>query len=409
VNLPLHIARRYLFSKKKHNAINIVSLISVLGVATAVAALVCVLSVYNGFQDLLSKMYSNFDPPLKIRVVEGKTFFTNTKAFQAIRKDPEVSVFCEVLEDNALVQYKEAQTSATIKGVSSNFNKLTDIDKLLYSGKFILRDTNFSYATIGVGLAGILGTGGSFIDPITINAPKRIGNINLANPAASFTTTQILLSGVFGINQPDYDNSLVLVPIDFARKLFEYTDEVTSVEIRLKEGARPEKVRSRFSKLLGDQFSVQTILEQKADFYRINRIEKWMTFLILSFILIIALFNVIGSLSMLILEKKEDSVTLRQLGANQKTVRRIFLLEGWLIAISGAVLGILIGVFLCFLQQQFGLLKLGGGGNYIIDAYPVKLLFKDVLLIFTTVLIVSIPTAWWPVQAYIRKKEEIKN
>jgi lipoprotein-releasing system permease protein len=409
VNLPLHIARRYLFSKKKHNAINIVSLISVLGVATAVAALVCVLSVYNGFQDLLGKMYSSFDPPIKIRVVEGKTFRTNTAAFQAIRQDPSVSVFCETLEENALVQYKESQTSATIKGVSDNFNKLTDIDKLLYSGKFILHDNNFNYATIGVGLSGILGTGGSFIDPITINAPKRMGNINLANPAASFTTSQILLSGAFGINQPDYDNSMVLVPIAFAREIFEYTDEVTAIEIKLKDGINPEKARAKFAKLLGNGFSVQTIMEQKADFYRINRIEKWMTFLILSFILMISLFNVIGSLSMLILEKQEDSITLRQLGADQKTVRRIFLLEGWLIALSGAVLGIALGVLLCFLQQQFGLLKLGGGGNYIVDAYPVKLFLKDVVLVFCTVLIVSIPSTWWPVQSYIRKKEEIKN
>jgi len=403
VNLPLHIARRYLFSRKTHNAINIVSLVSVLGVAIAVAAMVCVLSVYNGFQKLLGDMYSSFDPQIKIKVVEGKTFVTSSADFNAIRKDPAVAVFCESLEENALVQYKNAQTSATIKGVSDNFGKLTKIEKLMAAGTFTLRDANFNYAVVGVGLAGILGTGGSFIDPITINAPKRIGTINLANPAASFTTADILISGTFGINQPDYDNSLMLVPIAFARDLFEYTDEVTSVEIRLKDGVDPEPAIHRFSKLLGKDFTVQGIAEQKADFYRINRIEKWMTYLILSFILLIALFNVIGSLSMLILEKEKDATTLSQLGANQQTVRRIFQLEGWLISMSGALLGILLGSVLCLLQSHYGLLKLGGGGNFIVDAYPVRLLVKDILLVMATVMVISIPSTWWPVQAYVRK------
>lgn len=407
MNLPLHIARRYLFSRKSHNAINIVSLVSVLGVAIAVAALVCVLSVYNGFQKLLGDMYSSFDPQIKIKAVEGKTFVPNTADFDAIRKDPSVAVFCESLEENALVQYKNAQTSATIKGVSDNFGELTRIEKLMFAGHFSLRDANFNYATIGVGLAGILGTGSSFIDPITINAPKRIGSINLANPAASFTTADILISGSFGINQPDYDNSLMLVPIAFARELFEYTDEVTAVEIRLKDGVAPDKSIAKFSKMLGKKFSVQGIAEQKADFYRINRIEKWMTYLILSFILLIALFNVIGSLSMLILEKKKDATTLSQLGASNRMVRRIFMLEGWLIALFGAFLGIVLGSALCLLQQHYGLLKLGGGGNFIVDAYPVRLMLKDILLVLATVALISIPSTWWPVQAYVRKSERV--
>jgi lipoprotein-releasing system permease protein len=405
VNLPLHIARRYLFSRKTHNAINIVSLVSVLGVATAVAALVTVLSVYNGFQKLLGDMYSHFDPQIKIKVVEGKTFQTNSTAFQAIRKDPKVAVFCETLEENALIQYKNAQTSATIKGVSDNFSQLTQMDKLMFVGHFTLRDNNFNYAVIGAGLAGILGTGSSFIDPITINAPRRVGTINLANPAASFITSDILISGSFGINQPDYDNHLVLVPLAFARELFEYTNEVTAVEIRLKQDIDPVRMQKKFSKILGSKYSVQGLSEQKADFYRINRIEKWMTYLILSFILLIALFNVIGSLSMLILEKKEDATTLNQLGASQQMVRRIFILEGWLIAISGAILGIALGAGLCLLQQHYGILKLGGGGNFIVDAYPVRLMVKDLLLVLATVMVISIPSTWWPVQAYIRKTE----
>jgi lipoprotein-releasing system permease protein len=406
VNLPLNIARRYLFSKKTHNAINIISMVSVFGVAVAVAALVCTMSVYNGFQKLLGSMYSNFDPQLKIKVVEGKTFNPNTKAFESVRNNKSVDVFCETLEENALVQYKNSQTSATIKGVSKNFNKLTSIDKIMYSGQFTLNEYDINFATIGVGLAGTLGTGNSFIDPITINTPKRLGKVNLANPAASFKSAQILLSGTFGINQPDYDNNLILVPIAFARDLFEYTNEVTAIEIKLKDGVDPITAQKTFEKMLGSAYSVQTIMEQKADFYRINRIEKWMTYLILSFILLIALFNVVGSLSMLILEKKKDSITLSELGANQKTIRKIFLYEGRMIAFSGAILGIIIGSAFCLLQQRFGLLKLGGGGNYIVDAYPVSLMLKDVILIFITVLVVSIPSTWWPVQAYFKKRKE---
>lgn len=406
MNLPIHIAKRYLFSKKTHNAINVISMVSVFGVAVAVAALICTMSVYNGFQKLLGGMYSNFDPQLKIKAVEGKTFKPDTKAFESIRKNKDVAVFCETLEENALVQYKNAQTSATIKGVSGNFDQLTQIKKLLYSGQFLLKDNDFNYASIGVGLAGILGTGSSFVDPITINAPKRLSDINLANPATSFKTAQILLTSTFGINQPDYDNNLVIVPIAFARDLFEYTDEVTAVEIKLKVNANTASTKKAFEKLLGNTYTVQDIMEQKADFYRINRIEKWMTYLILSFILLIALFNVIGSLSMLILEKKEDAQTLSELGADRKTIRKIFLYEGRMIAFSGAILGLLIGSVLCLLQQHFGLLKLGGGGNYIVDAYPVNLALKDVLLVLVTVLVVSIPSTWWPVNAYFKKEDK---
>jgi lipoprotein-releasing system permease protein len=406
VNLPLHIATRYLFSKKKHNAINVVSLVSVLGVATAVAALVCVLSVYNGFQQLLGSLYSRIDPQIKIKVVEGKTFTLDQRAFQDLRKDPSVAVFCEVLEENALLQYKNAQTSVTIKGVSENYNKLTQIDDLMVSGTFTLTDQNFRYAAIGAGLSSILGTGGSYVEPITINAPRRIGSINMANPASSFTTLDVLICGSFEVNQGEYDNRLALVPLSLARELFDYTNEVSSIEIKLKEGADAQRCKKSFSKMLGPNYQVLTLDEQKADVYRINRIEKWMTFLILSFILLIALFNVIGSLSMLILEKMDDAKTLHRLGASQKKLRRIFIIEGWLIALIGALLGLFIGSILCLLQQRFGLLKLGGGGNFIVDAYPVRLMIKDLALIFATVFAVSIPTTWWPVQAYLRKSDK---
>jgi len=380
-------------------------MVSVFGVTVAVAALVCTLSVYNGFQDLLGGLYSSFDPQIKIKPVEGKTFKTTSEAFKAIRQHKDVAVYSETLEENALLIYKDAQTSAVIKGVEDNFNQLTNIDSLMYAGQFKLNEYDFQYATLGIGLASVLGTGNSFIDPITIHVPRRTGTISLINPASSFKTVRILVCGTFGINQPEYDNNYVIVPMSFARELFEYPDGVTAVEIKLKEGTNAGKVINQFRQSLGEKFTVQGIMEQKADFYRINRIEKWMTYLILSFILLIALFNVIGSLSMLILEKKKDSITLNELGANNTMIRRIFLTEGWMIAFSGAILGILIGSLACLLQQHFGLLKLGGGGNYIVEAYPVQLQLWDVVLVLVTTLIVSLPATYWPVHVYFNKKK----
>lgn len=406
MNLPYFIAKRYLLSKKTHNAINLVSLVSVFGVMVAVAALIVTLSVYNGFQDLLKNLYGDFDPQVKIKAVEGKTFVPNTEAFQAIKADEDVAVYCETLEDNALIIYKDAQTSAVIKGVEESFSRLTHIDSLMYAGTFKLKEYDFIYATLGVGLASVLGTGSSFIDPVTIYVPRRTGTINLANPAASFTSYPILLCGTFGINQPEYDDNYAIVPLSIARDLFEYTNEVTAIELKLKDGANFQKTINRFKKTLGPAFTVQSLMEQKAELYRVNRIEKWMTYLMLSFILLIALFNVVGSLSMLILEKRKDAVTLNELGADTSFIRKTFMLEGRLISLTGAVLGVLIGAGVCYVQQHFGLLKLGGGGNYIVEAYPVQLELLDVLIVLITTILISIPATWWPVHLYFNRKSD---
>lgn len=409
MKLSFFIAGRYLISKKTHNAINLVSMVSVLGVAVSVAAMIVTLSVYNGFQDLLGGLYSQFDPEIKIKVNKGKTFTTDAAAFEAIRQDKAVDVYTETLEENALLTYKDAQTSAVIKGVEANFAKLTNIDSLMYAGQFKLTEYDFDYATLGVGIASVLGTGQSFIDPITIHVPRRTASINLANPAGSYKTYQMLVCGTFGLNQPEYDDNYVIVPLSFARELFEYEKAVTAVEIKLKAGADTEKAISRFTTHLGNAYSVQGLMEQKADFYRINRVEKWMTYLILTFILLIALFNVIGSLSMLILEKRADASTLSKLGADRTLIRRIFLMEGHLIILTGTILGILLGSLGCWLQQTLGLLKLGGGGHYIVDAYPVVLQPTDVLLVLVTTLLISIPATWWPVQLYFNRNSKGVN
>lgn len=409
MNLSFFIAKRYLISKKSHNAIHTISLISVLGVAIAVSALVCTLSVYNGFQQLLGSLYSSFDPQIKIVSSVGKSFRTDTESFQRVRSHPDVAVFSESIEENALIQYKQAQTNAKIKGVDSQFAQLTQIDQLMQKGRFRLHEDDFEYATLGVGLASLLGTGTSFIDPITILVPRRTTRINLANPTASFKQTQILIGGTFGLNQPEYDNQYILLPLSFAKELFEYDNEVTSVEIKLRSKANPSASIKSIKRTLGSDYQVLSLMEQKADFYRINRIEKWMTFLILSFILLIALFNVVGSLSMLILEKKKDATILHQLGMPLKNIRQTFITEGRLIAASGAVLGLVFGVGLCLLQQSFGFLRLGGGGNYIVEAYPIVVKWIDLFLILITVVLISLPTTWWPVQLYFKQHENKKD
>ena len=333
MNLPFYIARRYLFSKKKHSAINIISGISVCGVALATLALVCTLSVFNGFQDMVAGLFTAFDPELKIMVREGKVFEPNGVAFQEVRSLPEIDVWTETLEDNAMVQYKDRQAMAVIKGVEDNFEQLTSIDSLLYgTGDFILHDSIVDYGVLGVELISELGTGLQFVDPLQVYAPKRNVRVNMANPSV---------------------------------------------------------VLSRY--------------EQQADVFRIMEIEKFISYLFLTFILAIACFNVIGSLSMLILDKREDVETLRNLGADDRLIARIFLFEGRLISLFGALSGIILGLLLCYIQQRFGIISLGGGsGGFIVDAYPVSVHVTDVILVFVTVITVGFLSVWYPVHYLTR-------
>ncbi|ADV42916.1 FtsX-like permease family protein [Bacteroides helcogenes] len=399
MNLPFYIARRYLFSKKKHNAINIISGISVCGVALATLALVCTLSVFNGFQDMVAGFFTAFDPELKITVREGKVFEPNSAAFRQVRSFSEIAVWTETLEENAMVQYKDRQTMAVVKGVDDNFEQLTSIDSLLYgTGKFILHDADVDYGILGVELISELGTGIQFVDPLQVYAPKRNVRVNMANPSASFNRDYLFSPGaVFVVNQQKYDARYILTSIGFARRLFDYDTEVSAVELKLKPGADITSVRNRITRILGDGFLVQNRYEQQADVFRIMEIEKFISYLFLTFILAISCFNVIGSLSMLILDKREDVDTLRNLGADDKLIARIFLFEGRLISICGALAGIFFGLLLCFLQQRFGIISLGGSGSFVVDSYPVSVHFTDVLLIFITVIAVGFLSVWYPV------------
>lgn len=406
MNLPFYIARRYLFSKKKHNAINIISGISVCGVALATLALVCTLSVFNGFQDMVAGFFTAFDPELKITIREGKVFEPQGAAFQEVRSLPEIGVWTETLEENAMVQYKDRQAMAIIKGVEDNFEELTSVDSLLYgAGEFILHDSIVDYGVLGVELISELGTGLQFVDPLQVYAPKRNVRVNMANPSASFNRDYLFSPGVvFVVNQQKYDARYILTSLSFARNLFNYDTEVSAVELKLKPGTDVTAVQRKIARILGDEFVVLDRYEQQADVFRIMEIEKFISYLFLTFILAIACFNVIGSLSMLILDKREDVETLRNLGADDRLIARIFLFEGRLISLFGALSGIVLGLLLCYIQQRFGIISLGGGnGSFIVDAYPVSVHVTDVVLIFITVITVGFLSVWYPVHYLTRR------
>ena len=400
MNFPFYIARRYLFSEKSHNAINVISTISVCGVALATLALVCTLSVFNGFQDLVETFFTAFDPQLKITTTHGKVFDGQDSRVLQLKKLPEVEVYSESLEDNVMVQYQGRQAMAVIKGVEDNFDQLTPIDSILFGrGDLLLHDEVVDYAIPGIQLLSTLGSGIRFLDPLEIYAPRRGAKVNMANPSTGFVTGNLFSSGlVFAVNQEKYDASYILTSMDFARKLFQYTTEVSAVNLKLKDGASIDAVKKRIQLLLGDDFRVQDRYEQQADTFRIMEIEKLISYLFLTFILMIACFNVIGSLSMLIIDKRDDVVTLRNLGASDKQIVHIFLFEGRMISLFGALAGVILGLLLCWLQQEYGLISLGDSGSFVVDAYPVSVHASDVIIVFVTVLLVGFLSVWYPVR-----------
>ncbi|MFQ9316044.1 FtsX-like permease family protein [uncultured Dysgonomonas sp.] len=399
MNLALHIARRYLFAKKSHNAINIISMISVCGITVATMALVCALSVFNGFTDVVANTFSAFDPELQITPAKGKVFDPTSKKIEEIKALPEIEFTSESLEDNALIKFADRQEPIILKGVSPNFINLANVNNLIIDGKFSLREGDIENGVIGAGMAMFLGVRAGFLDPVELYAPKRNERINLANPATAFTQSEVFVSGVFALNQQKYDDQMFIVSIDLARELFHYDKEISSLDIKVKNGYNVDKVHNKIKSIIGkDELLVKNRFEQQADLYRMVNVEKWVTFLILCIILIIAVFNVIGSLTMLIIEKDEDVRILKSLGANNTLITRIFLFEGWLITFVGAVVGVTLGLTLCLLQQYFGLLKLGNTpGAFVIDAYPVSVQALDIVLIFVTVSIIGFLAVIYPV------------
>ena len=406
MNFPFYIARRYLFSKKSTNAINVISMISMAGVVVATMALIIVLSVFNGFHDLVATFFTQFDPQLKVVPVEGKDAPSDDPVLMEIRQLPEVDVATESVEEMALAIYEGHQAMVTVKGVDDNFTELTHINEIVYGdGEFQLHAADLEYGTLGIRLAQELGTGARFGNYLHVYAPRREGQLDLSNPQDGFVVDSLISPGVvFATRQGKYDKNYILAPIGFARRLFEQQGMLTSLELRLKAGSDLEAVKKRMRSIANGKYKVLDRFEQQADTFKIMQIEKFIAYIFLTFILIVACFNIIGSLSMLIIDKREDVVTLRNLGANDRQISSIFLFEGRLIVAIGAIVGVALGLLLCWLQQRFGLVGMGGSsGMFVVNAYPVSVHYQDVLLVFFTVLVVGSVAVWYPVQHFSRR------
>jgi lipoprotein-releasing system permease protein len=397
VNISFYIARRYLLGKKSQNAINIISGISILGITTGTMALVIVLSVFNGFDLVVKSLFNSFDPELKISATEGKTFSPDPSLSQSILELPGVEAISEVLEETVLLLYGDRQHIASIKGVDEAYKDVTGLDTMVVDGSMLLQDRNREYAVVGQGVAYKLGVGLSFIDPLWVYTIDRKAKINMSNPEESIRRDFLYPSGIFVIEN-DIDSRYIFTDIDFVRELLSYNKEVSFLELRLNPDYPPDQVQIEIEALLGDAYEVKNREQQNELFYKVMRSEKWAIFLILTFILIIASFNVIGSLSMLIIDKKKDILTLRNMGASNSLIKKIFLVEGWLITAIGSISGLLLGTTISWIQQRFGVIKLSGSGSFIIDAYPVHIEVVDILLIWITVLLIGFLAARYPVR-----------
>ena len=403
MNFPFYIAKRYLFSKKSTHAINLISAISVLGVAVATMALVVTLSVFNGFHDLVATFFTSFDPQIKVVPTKGKTAPADDPVLQKIAQLPQIEVAMESVEDQALAVYGDRQTMVTVKGIDDSFSRLTHFSEILYPDtgrEVMLHAGNLEYGIPGIRLAQLLGVGVNWPGYLHVYAPQREGQLDMANPEAAFTEDSLLSMGeVFIVNQNKYDRGYLVTSIAFARNIFGQQGMLSSLELRLKEGSDFDGTKKQIKEIAGEKYKVLDRYEQQADTYKIMNIEKFIAYVFLSFILMVACFNIIGSLSMLIIDKKEDVATLRNLGASNKQISSIFMFEGRMIAIAGAVLGIVLGLLLCWAQIHFGLVKLGNtSGAFIIDAYPVSVHFWDIVLVFFTVLAVGWMAVWYPVR-----------
>lgn len=406
MNFPFYIARRYLFSKKSTHAINIISTISAVGVAVATMALVVTLSVFNGFHDLVASFFTTFDPQLKVVPVSGKTVAADDPTLKTICSLKQVEVATEIVEDMALATYNGRQAMVKIKGVEDNFDSLTHIREILEGdGEYCLHAADMNYGIVGIRLAERFGMGYTFQNELKIYAPKREGQLNLANPQDGFVEGNLYSPGVlFCVKQGKYDKNYILTSIAFARNLFAQQGMVSAVELRLKPGSDFDGVKAEMNKIGEGKFRVLDRYEQQEDTFKIMKIEKLIAYIFLTFILVVACFNLIGSISMLIIDKRNDVVTLRNLGANDSQIVRIFLFEGRMISTLGALAGIAVGLLLCWMQQQWGLVGLGrSSGSFIIDSYPVSVHPEDVIVIFITVLAVGYAAVWYPVRYFSRR------
>jgi ABC-type lipoprotein release transport system permease subunit len=394
MSLPLKIAWRYLVAKKGHQAVNIISIVAVCGVVVATAALICVLSVFNGFRGLIMGRLAMLDPQIAITATVGKTVDDADSIISAVEDLPGVERAVPVIEDQALAIYAQLQMPVRLKGVPDDYNTMNDMDSVIVDGEWKLRDQVSRYAVAGAGPAIRLMVRPDFLGMVRLYAPQRQGRVNIANPMGAFRQDSLFVSGIFQLQQNSYDADLIYVPLEMARGLFDYDTQATQIEVKLSPGASESQVMKAIGQALGSGYQVKNRLMQQREAYRLVNIEKWMAFLLLAFILIIATFNVISTLSLLIIEKDSSIATLRALGANDSQISRIFVLQGWLITLVGAITGVIAGLILCLCQQQFGWLRLSGDpANMIISAYPVQVQGTDVLITLALVAAVGLLTS----------------
>lgn len=400
MNLSFFIAKRYLLSKKSHNAINIISGISVLGITIGTMALVVVLSAFNGLSDLVKSLYNSFNADIQITRAEGKMFLPDSVLFSQIKQLKGVAFYCEILEEKALLKYNDQQCLATIRGVDKNFAAATHFDTLVHEGAYQQYENYKPQAVIGKGISYLLDVSSAdFLSDIAVYAPKR-GISSSINPEEAFNKDNIDVAGIFSIND-EFDYQYMITPIDFSRKLFDYTKEVSAIEISVTPSTDIEKLKANIANLLGNAFVVKNKYEQNELLYKTLASEKLWTFIILVFIMIIATFNVIGSITMLIIEKKKDIKTLRNIGASMYTIRRIFLFQGLFITLIGVLTGLLLGTLLCYGQYYFEWIKFNE--SFIISAYPIKIIFTDYLLISGVVVLIGLLATWYPVRVFTKR------
>ena len=401
MKLSFYIAKRYLFAKKSRNAINIISTVSVAGVAVGTMALIIVLSVFNGLEKMVNVIFNTFDPDFKITASEGKTFIADTSRLKLLSKVEGVCCYSLTIEENALLKYGDRQFIGTIKGVDDNYTKVSNIDSSMWEGDFILRsEKGRPYAIPGVGVAQYLGIRINFITPLNIIFPRK-SNDNTISTETELNQKFLAPSGIFEVEK-EYDSKYVYIPIEVARELTEIKDGVSTIEIKMTNQANPQQIQKTISKIFGKGFVVQNRYEQQEIFYKVMQSERLAIFFILTLILIIASFNIIGSLTMLIIEKERDIAILKSLGADNNLIRKIFIFEGWLISIIGAIAGIILGFIICWLQQTFGFVKLQSE-SLIMDSYPILMKVKDFIIVPATVLLIGYWAAWYPVRFLTKK------
>ena len=396
MNQPFLLAKRYLIAKKSHNAINIIAWISVLGVATGTFALIVVLSVFNGFDSLISSMFNAFDPNIKVTVAEGKFFDSTDINLPALKRIEGIEQICPVLEENALLRYGKHQYICTIKGVDSLFNKVSGIDTMMIEGKYHTEHTAVPLAIAGQGVAYYLALNLKSTEPIWVYMPSRNKEISL-DPEQAFQRKPVLLSGIFSV-EAEYDSKYIIAPLSFTRELLNLPQGISALEIKTKANANIDHIQSLLKQQLGNKFEIKNRMQQQELFYKIMKTERWAIFFILTFILLVASVNIVGSISMLIIEKKNEFTTYRSLGMNTRQIKQVFLFEGWLISLAGAVIGLAVGLVVCWLQMKFGLLELQGNGTFVIDAYPVSIRVSDIFLVFVTVAAIGFVASWYPVR-----------